>query len=129
MIVVNSFIFHITCYHHCCHYDHLQHPYADDDDQFLGRHDQIHKYTNTQIQFATDQFLGRHDTWGSSPQAFSAPQGAEGNTAKPVNMMTMTLVKMITVSMQIMVVIHFHTFSPGSHTQRIGSAGICENQH
>ena len=64
------------------------------------------KYTNTQIQLATDQFLGRHDTWGSSPQAFSAPQGAEGNTAKPVNMMLMmmmmmmmmmTLVKMITL--------------------------------
>ena len=44
----------------------------------------------------TDQFLGRHDTWGSSPQAFSAPQGAEGNTAKPENMMTSE--KMITVT-------------------------------
>ena len=64
--------------HGICYYHHLQHPYAND----------------------AYQFLGTHDTWDSSPQAFSAPQGAEGNTAKPENMMRMMMAseKMITVT-------------------------------
>ena len=79
--------------------------------------------------------VGRRCTLGSSPLAFSAPQGAAGSTATPatitmmMKMVTMMMVMM--VMMMVMMMMMVMKISPGSHrweTYSVGSDALSQTE-